>query len=115
MPDAISASAQKVHARSNASAASSGDGMPMIAMTIATPSAAPTWRATELRPVAVPKLSPGADATAAPLRLGNVAPAPTPRISMPGSHSLTNAGSSPTWVTNQNTPAPHSSAPKTST
>ena len=55
-------------------AASSGDGMPMIATTIATPSAAPTWRATEFRPVAVPKLSPGADATAAPLRFGNVAP-----------------------------------------
>ena len=35
----------------------------MIATTTATPSAAPTWRATEFRPVAVAKLSPGAEAT----------------------------------------------------
>ena len=89
--------------------------MPIIATTIATPRAAPTWRATEFRPVAVPKLSPGAEATAAPLRFGNVAPAPTPRISIPGSHSETKAGSSPTWVMNQKRPAPQISAPTTST
>ena len=41
-PPTNSASAQKVQARSNAAAASSGDGVPMIATTIATPSAAPT-------------------------------------------------------------------------
>jgi len=51
----------------------------MIATTIATPSAAPTWRATEFIPVAAAKLSPGAEATAVPLRLGNSVPAPRSR------------------------------------
>ena len=79
----------------------------MIATTIATPSAAPSWRATEFRPVAVAKLSPGADATAAPLRLGNSVPAPTPSSTIPGSHSLRKAGVAPIRSTNQSTaPAP---------
>ena len=46
----------------------------MIATTIATPSAAPTWRATELSADAVAKLSPGAAATAAPVRFGEAHP-----------------------------------------
>ena len=49
-------------------------GSPRIATTIATPSAAPTWRATEFRPVAVAKLSPGAAAIAAPLTFGEQHP-----------------------------------------
>ena len=91
-------------------AASRVVGVPMIATTIATPSAAPTWRATELRPVAVAKLSPGAEATAAPLRFGNVMPAPMPSRTMPGSHSPTKSGVGPTWMTNQSTAPPQTEA-----
>ena len=88
------------------SSAPSGDGVPMIAITSATPSAAPTCRATEFSPVAVAKSSPGADATAAPARLGNNVPAPTPsRMTMPGSHSPTKSGVIPTCVTNHITAA----------
>ena len=54
--------------------------------------------------MAVAKLSPGAEATAAPLRLGNSAPAPTPEqqhAGQPLGDEL--AASRPTCVTNQNT------------
>ncbi len=81
-----------VHALSNACSAVSGVGVPMIATTSATPNAAPTWRETEFSPVAVPKLSPGADATAAPLRFGNSVPAPIPSSTIPGSHSPRKSG-----------------------
>ena len=73
----------------------SGVGVPMIATTTATPSAAPTWRATEFSPVAVAKLPPGAEATAAPLRFGNSVPAPIPSITIPGSHSPRKSGVTP--------------------
>ena len=66
MPAANRQAAAKRQALSNACSACSGEGVPMIATITATPSAAPTWRATEFRPVAVAKLSPGADATATP-------------------------------------------------
>ena len=59
----------------------------MIAITTATPSAAPSWRATEFIAVAAAKLSPGAEATAAALRFGNRMPAPRPRKTMPGSQT----------------------------
>ena len=89
--------APKGQASANAAAAADTVvGVPRIAMTSATPSAAPTWRATELSPVAVAKSSPGAEATAAALRFGNSVPAPRPRRTIPGSHSLTNAGVVPT-------------------
>ena len=111
----MSETAPNVQAWSNAAAASSGEGVPMIATTSATPTAAPTCRATELRPVAVAKLSPGAEATAAPLRLGNSVPAPTPRKTMPGSHSRTKAGVVPTCVTNHRSAEPQISPPATRT
>ena len=73
----------------------------------ATPSAAPTWRATEFRPVAVAKLSPGAEATATPLRLGNSVPAPMPSSTIPGSHSPRKSGLSPARLDEpQHRPAP---------
>ncbi len=87
----------------------------MIATTSATPSAAPTCRDTEFSPVAVAKLSPGAEATAAPLRLGNSVPAPIPSSTIPGSHSLRNAGVAPTRSTNHITAPPQISPPATST
>ena len=46
--------APNVHACWNAASAVSGDGVPMIVTTSATPSAAPTCRATEFSPVALP-------------------------------------------------------------
>src|SRR5918996_1784395 len=65
--------AEKVQALSKALSTpvgSSGLGVPRIAIPAATPKAAPTWRATEFSPVAVANASPGAEATAVPLRLG---------------------------------------------
>ncbi len=91
-PAANRQAAPNVHAWSNAPRRCSGEGVPMIATTSATPSAAPTCRATEFRPVAVAKLSPGAEATAAPLRLGNSVPAPMPSSTIPGSHSPRKSG-----------------------
>src|ERR1700733_8493076 len=87
----------------------------MIATTIATPSAAPTCRETEFRPVAVAKLSPGADATAAAVRFGNSVPAPTPRITIPGNHTVRNSGVAPARSINQMTPPAQSNPPATST
>ena len=107
--------APKVQARSNAAAASAGEGVPRIATTSATPSAAPTWRATEFRPVAVAYSAPGAEAIAAAVRFGSSVPAPSPRSTMPGSHSPTKSGVRPTRATSQKTAAPQSSPPATST
>ena len=87
--------AENSQPRSNAAAASAGCGVPTTTISSATPSTAPSWRLTELSEVAVPKRSPGADATAAPLSSGNVRPAPMPSTSIPGSHSATNAGRTP--------------------
>src|SRR6516162_5267859 len=87
----------------------------MIAITIATPSAAPTWRATEFIPVAVAKLSPGAEATAVPDRTGNSVPAPIPSSTIPGSHWPAKSGVTPTRSTNHSTAPPHSRPPATRT
>src|SRR5579863_7835654 len=78
----------------------------MIATTTATPSAAPTWRATEFIPVAVAKLPSGAEATAVPARFGNVMPAPIPSSTMPGSHWPAKSGVLPTRSTNHSTAPP---------
>ena len=69
-----------------------GVGLPMIAIRIATPSAAPTCRATEFNEVATAKRGPGTEPTAAPLSVGKVSPAPTPRITIPGSHPPRKSG-----------------------
>ena len=87
----------------------------MIATTTATPSAAPIWRATEFIPVAVAKLPPGAEATAAPLRFGNSVPAPIPSRIMPGSHWPAKSGVTPTRSTNHSTAPPHTRPPTTRT
>ena len=107
--------APNVQAWSKTVSAVRRDGAPMIAMTTATPSAAPTCRATEFIPVAVAKLSPGADATAAPLRFGNSVPAPIPSSTIPGSHSPTKSGVTATRSTNQSTAPPQIRPPATST
>src|SRR5215467_12934447 len=87
----------------------------MIVTTTATPTAAPIWRATAFIPVAVAKLLPGTEATAAPLRLGNSVPAPIPSSTMPGSHSPTKSGVVPTRSTNHSTAPPHHRPPATRT
>ena len=72
--------------------------VPRMAIRIATPSAAPTWRATEFSDVAIAKRGPGTEPTAAPLSVGKLRPAPTPRISMPGSQPPRKSGCTPSVV-----------------
>ena len=105
--------APNVQASSNAAAASAGEGVPVIAMTRATPRAAPTGWATEFSPVAVAKSSPGAEATAAALRFGNVVPAPSPSRTMPEPLAA-KAGVVPTRYEPATGPAPQMRPPATS-
>ena len=115
MPAVNRHAAANRHASWNTSSACSGDGVPMIATITATPSAAPTWRETEFSPVAVAKLSPGAEATATPERLGNRMPAPIPSSTIPGSHSPRKSGCTPTRSTSHSTAPPQISPPAHST
>ena len=107
--------APNVQASRNSANALACVGVPMIATTTATPIAAPTARATEFIPVAVAKPRPGAEATAVPVRFGNVMPAPIPSSTMPGSHAPAKSGVVPTRATNHSTAPPQSRPPATRT
>ena len=114
-PAANRQTAPKIQACWNAAWAVAGVGVPMTATTIATPSAAPIWRATEFIPVAVAKLPSGAEPTAVPLRFGNSVPAPIPSKTIPGSHSPAKSGVIPTRSTNHITAPPQNKPPATRT
>ena len=114
-PVTIRQAAANVHAWWNAVTSALGAGEPMSDTTAAIPSAAPTWRATELSAVAVAKWPPGAAATAAPLMFGEAMPAPRPSSTMPGNHWPRKSGVTPTRLIIQSTPAPHRRLPGTAT
>ena len=77
----------KVQALSKTSTAPPRDGVPRIAIRIATPSAEPIWRDIVSTAIPVEKRSGGREAAAALESVGIVRPTPAPVSSSPGSIS----------------------------